>query len=257
MISPVSVVVLGVLFAVCVNRDDNLGKPVLPWEMEPAYWEAKARRNFEETARLFPAEVSSRRPRNVILFLGDGMGLQSLAAARFYKAFKARQAGRASKLVFEGWPFSTMCRTYDLETMVTDSASSATAYLTDGKPMTAVGYMNGPGARTEEPRAELHEFSSAQLTDKEFRQQALVPLSDATHGGEDVGVYATGPFSHFFHRNIDNTYLAHVMKWSLCLPPYQREVHCSSANHWPSVSFLPLIFPLLTQILTVCGAGVQ
>nr|VZI13627.1 unnamed protein product [Spirometra erinaceieuropaei] len=118
----------------------------------------------------------------------------------------------------------------------------------DGKPMTAVGYMNGPGARTEEPRADLHEFSSAQLTDKEFRQQALVPLSDATHGGEDVGVYATGPFSHLFHRNIDNTYLAHVMKWSLCLSPYQREAHCSRANRWSSVSFLSLIFPLLTQI---------
>ncbi|VDK48080.1 unnamed protein product [Dibothriocephalus latus] len=86
------------------------------------------------------------------------------------------------------------------------------------------------------------------MTDKEFRQQALVPLTDATHGGEDVGVYATGPFSHLFHRNIDNTYLAHVMKWSLCLPPYQTEVHCSGADHcWSSVSLL-LFFLSLTQL---------
>ncbi|VDM05889.1 unnamed protein product [Schistocephalus solidus] len=119
----------------------------------------------------------------------------------------------------------------------------------DGKPMTAVGYMNGPGARTEEPRADLHQLSSAQLTDKEFRQQALVPLSDATHGGEDVGVYATGPFSHLFHRTIDNTYLAHVMKWALCLPPYQTEAHCSSgANCWSPVPLLSIFFLLLSQI---------
>lgn len=29
-----------------------------------------------------------------------------------------------------------------------------------------------------------------------FRQPATVPMDEGTHSGEDVGVYASGPYSH-------------------------------------------------------------
>lgn len=109
------------------NQDD---RPVLSWEVKPAYWEHLARLNFKKTAQIFPSfSRPGSRAKNVILFMGDGMGAPSIAAARFYKAFKTRRHGEAVKLAFEKWPFATMCRTYDLESMVTDSASAATAFL--------------------------------------------------------------------------------------------------------------------------------
>ena len=38
-----------------------------------------------------------------------------------------------------------------------------------------------------------------------------------THGGEDVGIYAVGPYSHLFTGTIDNTFIAHAMAWAACL----------------------------------------
>lgn len=87
--------------------------------------------------------------------------------------------------------------------------------------MTPIGYMSGPGAHVAGSRSDQRKFKN--LTSNQYRQQALVPLQDATHGGEDVALYAIGPFSHLFHRTIDNTFIAHAMKYALCLPPYHQE----------------------------------
>src|SRR4051812_33730578 len=38
-----------------------------------------------------------------------------------------------------------------------------------------------------------------------------------THGGEDVGIYAIGPYSHLLTGTIDNTFIAHAMAWAACL----------------------------------------
>jgi alkaline phosphatase len=32
--------------------------------------------------------------------------------------------------------------------------------------------------------------------DPRFRQPAMIPKAEETHSGEDVGVYANGPYSH-------------------------------------------------------------
>lgn len=121
--------IVGLFFPSITDPDDFAKKPVLSWEVRPDFWERRAHAHFHFASRLFP-HLSQRRAKNVILFLGDGMGSQSVAAARFYKAHKEKRYGEAARMNFERWPFSTLCRTYDLETMVTDSASSATAYLT-------------------------------------------------------------------------------------------------------------------------------
>jgi alkaline phosphatase len=56
----------------------------------------------------------------------------------------------------------------------------------DGQPYTTLGYYNGPGAVTVQPRP-------APSNDPKARQQALVPITpEETHGGEDVPLYATG-----------------------------------------------------------------
>lgn len=34
--------------------------------------------------------------------------------------------------------------------------------------------------------------------DKDYRQDAAVPLSSETHGGEDVAIFARGPMAHLF-----------------------------------------------------------
>lgn len=58
------------------------------------------------------------------------------------------------------------------------------------------------------------------LSSYDYKQQALIPTSYAFHGGDDVGVYATGPMSHIFHTTIENTMIAHAMKLAIGVSPY-------------------------------------
>ncbi len=79
----------------------------------------------------------------------------------------------------------------------------------DGKPYTTLGYMNGPGARLDEPRADL---SDTDTTDLDFLQQALVPLGKSeTHAGDDVAIFAQGPWAHLFHGSVEQNLIYHVM----------------------------------------------
>lgn len=67
------------------------------------------------------------RPRNVILFIGDGMGLGHVAAA------SALLGGPASTLAMERTPHVGLMRTWALDDLVTDSAASSTAMATGAK----------------------------------------------------------------------------------------------------------------------------
>lgn len=79
----------------------------------------------------------------------------------------------------------------------------------DGKPYTTLGYMNGPGARLDEPRADLSQIDT---TDIDFLQQSLVPLGESeTHGGDDVAILAQGPWAHLFHGVVEQNLIYHVM----------------------------------------------
>jgi alkaline phosphatase len=42
-------------------------------------------------------------------------------------------------------------------------------------------------------------------------QEAAVPLSSETHGGEDVAIFAIGPWSHYVRGSMEQHYIFHVM----------------------------------------------
>ncbi|VDN09335.1 unnamed protein product [Dibothriocephalus latus] len=107
--------------------------------------------------------------------------------------------------------------------------------------------MNGPGAKINQPREDLNTVDDATLQDNDYQQQALVPLPWSTHGGEDVGIYAHGPFSWLFHRTVDNTFIAHAMKYAMCVEPYTKEEHCN--GHTSLQTSWVLMLALLTHIL--------
>lgn len=81
----------------------------------------------------------------------------------------------------------------------------------DGKPYTTLGYANGATGLVDAPRADLTEVDT---TDPGFVQQALVPLSSETHSGEDVAVYARGPWAHLFRNTIEQSFIFHVMDYA-------------------------------------------
>ena len=92
----------------------------------------------------------------------------------------------------------------------------------DGKPYTTIGYANGPGSAFP-PLGKDEDKSKAQaagvrpdLTDVDtlnvdFLQPSTVPMASETHAGEDVAVYAWGPFAHLFQGTVEQNYIYHVM----------------------------------------------
>nr|XP_061790996.1 alkaline phosphatase-like [Nerophis lumbriciformis] len=114
----------------------------------------------------------------------------------------------------------------------------------DSKSFTIAGYANGPGYQfVNGTRPDVNETISM---GDEYLQQATVPLDSETHGIEDVAIFAKGPMSHLFHGVQEQNYIAHVMAYAACLPPYE-DCKLTPPNHAGSLnpSLLPALFGLI------------
>lgn len=83
-------------------------------------------------------EALLRRPnygvaKNVIMFLGDGMGISTITAARIYKGQRAGRTGEETVLNFEKDAHVALSKTYNVDRQTADSAGTATAYLSGVK----------------------------------------------------------------------------------------------------------------------------
>ncbi|CAH8626508.1 unnamed protein product [Dicrocoelium dendriticum] len=317
---------------------------VYPESSDPGISKRNADRKLEAFKHDFHHELKSgQRPKNVILFIGDGMGISTLTGARYTKAQNLGLAAGEVQLAWDDWPSVALVTTHSADRMTTDSGTSATAimcglfsgshmdyeiqrrdqpslaemtsvaiqilsrnfkgflllveggridhahhtnmakaaltdtlamenavltavretdpketlilvtadhshgygiagYATrrqnifdiddtqeadDGMPYLISSYFNGPAAKINQTRE--NPLKPGRLDDLAM-QQALVPLSLATHTGEDVALYSTGPMHQLFHGTIDNTFIAYGTMYALCLEPYKNASHCQQSK---------------------------
>ncbi|CAH8566189.1 unnamed protein product [Schistosoma intercalatum] len=76
---------------------------------------------------------SLKRPKNIILFIGDGMSLSTVTGARYLKAKKMNLFGGDVQLEWENWPVASLVRTFNSDRLTTDSGSAATAFMSGVK----------------------------------------------------------------------------------------------------------------------------
>jgi len=87
-----------------------------------------------ERARRVPAAATTRgAARNVILFVGDGMSLTTVTAARILEGQIRGESGEENALSFDAMPFSGLSKTYNVDAQVPDSAGTMTALVTGVK----------------------------------------------------------------------------------------------------------------------------
>ena len=102
-----------------------------------------------------------------------------------------------------------------------------------GLPYTTLVYANGAGytgasdhqpagpkqrphkPRTYAPAVGRPDLSEVDTTGPDYLQEALVPMWDETHGGDDVGVWATGPGSHAVRGTMEQNTLYHIIVQAL------------------------------------------
>ncbi len=70
------------------------------------------------------------RARNVILFVGDGMGVSTVTAARIIEGQLRGESGEENELYFETFPNVALSKTYNVNAQVSDSAGTMTAMVT-------------------------------------------------------------------------------------------------------------------------------
>lgn len=117
------------------------------------------------------------------------------------------------------------------------------------KTYTNLGYANGEGA-VDGARQDLR---GVDTTDKNYRQQATVPLDSETHGTEDVGVFADGPGAYMFHGVFEQQYVFHVMDHALCLSSSKQktcEKHVKRGGTFKSAAHISSPYSVLIILVT-------
>jgi alkaline phosphatase len=129
-----------------------------------------------------PPDSAAAAPRNVILFVGDGMGVATVTAARIYDGQSRGESGEENILSFERFPRLALVKTYNTNAQVPDSAGTATAMNSGVK--TRAGAINvGPVAAIGDCRAGL--------------ANSLRPFAvDAHAAGMAVGIVSTARITH-------------------------------------------------------------
>lgn len=105
----------------------------------------------------------------------------------------------------------------------------------DGKPFTVLSYGNGPGFKHNLVALENGDWTKIERqvnmtdgdqADLEYHQHSGVPLSSETHGGDDVGIWAAGPWAHLIHGVHQQSYIAQVMSYAACVGPHRERENC-------------------------------
>ena len=78
-------------------------------------------------------KLRTGKAKNVILFIGDGMGVATLTAARIFEAQRRGESGEENRLSFEEFPFSALSKTYSANQQTSDSAPTMTAIISGVK----------------------------------------------------------------------------------------------------------------------------
>jgi len=99
------------------------------------YWREYGQNDLK--ARL-SMKLNTNQAKNVIMFVGDGMGVQTHTASRIYKGQKAGRSGEEEILIWEKFPFTGQSKVYNTDFQVPDSAGTATALFSGVKTRMAV-----------------------------------------------------------------------------------------------------------------------
>lgn len=95
-------------------------------ELQSSFWIENAQKKLRDQLK---KKVNKNIAKNVIFFLGDGMSLATVTAARIYSAQKMKKPGEENFLSFEKFPHIGLSKPWCVDKQTGDSACTATAYL--------------------------------------------------------------------------------------------------------------------------------
>ena len=132
------------------------------------------------------------RAKNVIVFLGDGMSLTTVAAARIFDGQRAGGTGEEHLLSWEHFPQTAFSKTYNTDAQTPDSAGTMTAIATGVKShMGAIGVAAGNRQDCADSRGKQL-LSWLRLADDAGLATGIVTTARLTHA-TPASTYAHAP----------------------------------------------------------------
>ncbi|EGW09024.1 intestinal-type alkaline phosphatase [Cricetulus griseus] len=172
----------------------QLSLSVIPVEEEnPAFWNQKAAEALNVAKKLQPIQTSAK---NLIIFLGDGMGVPTVTATRILKGQLEGHLGPETPLAMDSFPYMALSKTYSVDRQVPDSASTATAYLC--------------GVKTNYKTIGVSAAARFDQCNTTFGNEVISVMYRAKQAGKSVGVVTTtrvqhaspaGTYVHTVNRN--------------------------------------------------------
>jgi len=126
----------------------------------------------------------SSRGKNVILFVGDGMGVSTVTAARIFEGQDKGSSGEENALSFDTFPHTALIKTYSVNQQTSDSAPTATAMVT--------GFKTNDGAISVASGVDRFESNAARIAP--FVLETI--LEQAERRGLSTGIVSTARITH-------------------------------------------------------------
>ncbi|GFS04515.1 alkaline phosphatase [Elysia marginata] len=158
-------------------------------ELEPNYWYDHAEQQLQAILRARQEGVA----KNVILFLGDGMGVSTATGGRIWAGQQRGLRGEEYELSWDKFAFTGFSKTYNVDQQTTDSAASGTAFLCGVKTRTGVLGLSGRAFRSQCSTAQGNQVESIlNWAIAEGKSAGLVSTARITHA-TPAAAYAKTP----------------------------------------------------------------
>lgn len=100
-----------------------IAQDVIPAAQKNSAWYTDAQSVLDKKSQY----KRTNKAKNVILFVGDGMGVSTLTASRIRQGQLENKPGEEGYLSFEKFPYSALVKTYNVDGQTPDSAGTMTA----------------------------------------------------------------------------------------------------------------------------------
>ena len=120
--------------------------------------------------------------KNVILFLGDGMGISTVTASRIFEGQQHGESGEENRLSFENFPYRALSETYSTNQQTSDSAPTMSAIMT--------GVKTNEGILSVDQRVVRGDYRTV------AGHETKTLLEYAEEAGKSTGVVSTARLTH-------------------------------------------------------------
>ena len=165
----------------CIAENGNLGNS----GESPLQTSSKKNTDSGQKISVGDENKSLSTPKNIIIFIGDGMGISTITAARIFDGQSKGKKGEEHELSFDSFDNVALIKTYNTNAQVPDSAGTATAILS--------GYKTNIGAVNVRPQDDVKKMV---LNSCLLKNDPPTLTQRAKKTGRSVGVITTTRITH-------------------------------------------------------------